>query len=266
MLSIYKTLKSISLSCVVLLITAANSVQANTGVTGISKVTVLDMQVLETSSATDTGGEVAITLGSATGVAALATVFTQGTRPDATLNGAKFGAKLGQTIIKSTDGSDDDLMAHLYSPLGVEGYKSIQNSNGSNKHRTVGKGSKIVTKNHSISVVDTPHDTKHPNRPVALLQLVEWDRGSGDDDMGTLHIYSYDHMFKKYGPESKNIISSGQIKFVEGAYLRQFILKGPDKSIYNIRYIVEKDAGNCKKMSLMQRFHYKDIFKKDCAA
>jgi hypothetical protein len=262
MLSIYKTLKSISLPCVVLLITAANSVQANTGVTGMSKVTVLDIKVIETSSATDFGGDVAIMFGSA----ALATLFTKGKSADATMKGAELGLKLGHTIIKSTDGSDDDLMAHLYSPINIGGYKSIQRPNGHYEHLTVGVGSTIVTNKHSISVIDTPHDAKHPNIAVAVLQLVEWDRSSADDDMGTLHIYSYDHMFKKYGPESKNIISSGEIKFVEGAYLRSVILKGPDKSIYNMRYIVEKDAGNCDKMNNIESFMFNHIFKKMCGA
>ncbi|MFT4730917.1 MAG: hypothetical protein ACI9UN_005450 [Granulosicoccus sp.] len=248
---------------------------------GISKIQVLDMEVLRTDSATDLGGIVAINAASIVGITAILTAAAVATdQPEIAEAGPELGLALGATIVHSTGGSDDDLIAFL-SPGASDGFikgEYLQYHNGRKAHHTVGEGSLITVSAHrAVYSIDNPDQGKKEDLPIATLYLSEWDSMSADDDMGTLHIYSYDHMSRKKPAEKVtkkgvtylDVDTSGALYVHDDFYLRSVILNGPgdsdEASEYRIRYIVWKDAGSCKHLTPLGKFMYGKTFPKEKA-
>ncbi|MFK8013799.1 MAG: hypothetical protein AB8B80_17300 [Marinicellaceae bacterium] len=128
--------------------------------------------------------------------------------------------------------------------------------------------------NH-LFTVDTPNDYAenhtHGSR-VAYIGLEEYDcpgpTGGGcdnddvNDDLGTIHIYSFNYMSDKYLNDPGSI-GNGKLEFINDnyTYVRTVeIYNSQNKSKYRVKYKLSRDDGECSDLNIFAKEYYNKVY------
>jgi hypothetical protein len=242
---------------------------------GIDRYRILEITTVKTDTAYSTativtavivGGALSVGAAVATGgLSAAAEVGAAGVVLGATVSVGQVALVVGSAGagmygtyagIKSSN-NPDNLIAQFRAAASPTNSHYIQNTHGSTSPHDMEEGHFIRPPAKFGLNVFTPSGEFAKDTQV-ILDLIEYDSGSANDDLGSLKIHSF-AVGKKAHPELVTVDPTTGISTYVNMHLVSPPKHSEDDSEYLVTYSIEKNAGTCDGLSMLEKMVHRNL-------